>query len=88
MFLRSNFKKNTRIHNFFFDLIPEGFNIQEAPSKITIYAVNFPKENVFAVSDVEKNLRMTQKSKIKTRHSPQSSRNLISSEGSKVTRSP
>ena len=60
MFLKSTFKNV----NFFFDPICGMFNIQKAPSKITRYGVNLPKGNVFAISDVGRNLRMTQKSKV------------------------
>ena len=50
---------------FFFDLFGELLNIQNAPSKITRYGVNLHKENVFAVSHVERKPGNDPKTKMK-----------------------
>ena len=72
---------------FFFDLFCGIINIQKAASKFTRYGVNLRKENVFAVSKVgRKPGNDPKKNKNEERHFPQSSRKLISSKVSKVTK--
>ena len=71
---------------FFLDLFCEIINIQKAASKFTRYGVNLRKENVFAVSEVRRKPGNDPKNKNEERHFPQSSRKLISSKVSKVTK--